>query len=812
MTITVDQPTIIPGFDQVAPVCSGSTIQALPTLSTNGINGSWSPAINNLSTTTYTFTPNSGQCALSATMTITINSATVPTFDPIGPFCVGATIDPLPTLSNENINGTWSPAINNSNTTTYTFTPSSGQCATTTQITVNVGPPVTPTFAPIDPICVGASTNPLQVVSLEGISGGWNPTFDSNNSAVYTFTPDADQCANSTTISISVNQLISPLFQQVPAICQGDPISPIPTTSTNSITGSWSPPVDNTQTTTYTFTPDPGQCAATATMSIIVNSLSQVPVFDPVPDVCQNTAPPVLDAISNNGIQGSWSPSVSTANVGTDTYIFTPSAGQCGTSATMDITVIATVTPIFDPLESVCQNSLPPVLGSTSSNGISGTWSGQVSTSVAGNQTYIFTPGSSQCATTTSISITINPNPIVDAGVDQIVCVGEDVLLNGSGAVTYNWSNAVVNGVPFSAGPGTTNYTVTGTDVNGCTSSDIVNVVTNPIPQVSAGNDIIICEGEQVTLMGSGANVYTWNNNVLNNVSFSPEAGIVIYTVTGTNTFGCTATDNMQLTVNDTPTALFQFDGVGCIPFDVQLESVSSTGNCFWQLSNGETFSGCSAFTTLTVPGCYDVTLTVENNGCSSSFTALNVLCAQELPIADFGYQPSQPTTLDTEVNFSNYSEGAATYTWFFGDGSSSGEFEPSHEFPFENAGEYEVVLVATSSAGCVDTVISVITIEEELIFYVPNTFTPDDDSYNPIFLPIFTSGFDPQDYHLTIFNRWGEIVFESYDHEVGWDGTYGTNPEKFVCQDGVYIWRIQYKLLKNDASAEVVGHVNLLR
>jgi gliding motility-associated-like protein len=96
----------------------------------------------------------------------------------------------------------------------------------------------------------------------------------------------------------------------------------------------------------------------------------------------------------------------------------------------------------------------------------------------------------------------------------------------------------------------------------------------------------------------------------------------------------------------------------------------------------------------------------------------------------------------------------------------------------------------------------------EELIFYVPNTFTPDNNGMNEVFLPIFTSGFDPYDYNLLIFNRWGEIVFESYNHQVGWDGTYRGR----LVQDGTYVWKIEFKTKYTDERKVHTGHVNVLK
>jgi gliding motility-associated-like protein len=161
-------------------------------------------------------------------------------------------------------------------------------------------------------------------------------------------------------------------------------------------------------------------------------------------------------------------------------------------------------------------------------------------------------------------------------------------------------------------------------------------------------------------------------------------------------------------------------------------------------------------------------------------------------------------------VDFLNGSIGASEYQWFFGDGATSTEVNPTHTYP-EVENSYDIMLVASTSFGCSDTAYSRVTIVEELIFYVPNTFTPDGDNYNEVFLPVFTSGFDPFDYHLMIFNRWGEIIFESYDHTVGWDGTYGAASETIV-KDGTYIWKIEFKTKVNDERKMHVGHVNVLK
>ena len=139
--ITVS-PKQTPTFTQVAAVCSGATLAGLPTTSNNGITGTWSPPMNNTATTLYTFTPASGFCASTATMTITVTSKPTPTFTQVAAVCSGATLAGLPTTSNNGITGTWSPALNNINTTTYTFTPNIGQCATSTTHTITITSPL----------------------------------------------------------------------------------------------------------------------------------------------------------------------------------------------------------------------------------------------------------------------------------------------------------------------------------------------------------------------------------------------------------------------------------------------------------------------------------------------------------------------------------------------------------------------------------------------------------------------------------------------------------------------------------------------
>ncbi|MBS1732953.1 MAG: gliding motility-associated C-terminal domain-containing protein, partial [Bacteroidetes bacterium] len=399
---------VTPTFNPVAAICSGAALSPLPTTSLNGITGSWSPALNNTTTTTYTFTPTAGQCATTATLTITVNPNVTPTFNPVAAICSGAALSPLPTTSLNGITGSWSPALNNTTTTTYTFTPTAGQCATTATLTITVNPNVTPTFNPVAAICSGAALSPLPTTSLNGITGSWSPVLNNTTTTTYTFTPTVGQCATTATQTITVNPNVTPTFNPVAAICSGAALSSLPTTSLNGITGSWSPALNNTATTTYTFTPTAGQCATTATLTITVNSGTVTPTFNPVAAICSGAALSPLPTTSLNGITGSWSPALN--NTATTTYTFTPDAGQCANTVTLTITVNPNITPTFNAVAAICSGSALSPLPTTSLNGITGAWSPALNNSAT--TTYTFTPTAGQCATTTTLTITVNPKPV----------------------------------------------------------------------------------------------------------------------------------------------------------------------------------------------------------------------------------------------------------------------------------------------------------------------------------------------------------------------------------------------------------------
>ncbi len=334
-------------------------------------------------------------------------------------------------------------------------------------------------------------------------------------------------------------------------------------------------------------------------------------------------------------------------------------------------------------------------------------------------------------------------------------------------------------------------------------------------PPISV-DDISICEGEYVTLTAdnpSGADI-SWDNGIQDGVSFTP-GQTTIYTVTAEDN-GCFNTASSTVTVEEIPEVAFTATEPECEPFTVTFTNLSTSTSplvdCQWDVEgSANSMGGCQEMVyTFPAAGVYDVTLTTTSEtGCTNSVTYTDFINVYESPVASFTASETILSTLDTEVDFTNTSTGAISYEWIFGDESpNSQSVDVSHVFPSEEEGGYTVTLIATSATGCTDTATIAIGVNEELIYYVPNTFTPDGDEYNNTFHPVFTSGYDPFDYNMLIFNRWGEIVFESNDTRFGWDGTYNGK----MVQDGTYTWKIEFKQSLNDKRIMITGHVNIIR
>lgn len=446
--------------------------------------------------------------------------------------------------------------------------------------------------------------------------------------------------------------------------------------------------------------------------------------------------------------------------------------------------------------------------------------------------------GGGLCDDDTSIhTVTVYDQPTAGADGDGMICnePGLSFDLNtllsghdGGGA----WSEVTATGGAFdeatgiltvgggiAAGDYTFEYTVIGTapcidDV----SSFTITVL--PEPVLNAGPDQSICIGDETTVTASGdPATYTWTpGGIFDGVPFTPGLGTLTYTVLATDANGCINTDDLEITVHPLPVISFTASDLeGCTPFNVDFTIVSDIeiATTDWFFGDGDIATGVTFPTTshtYLFGGLYDVRATVTDiYGCVSSVEYNDYITVETQPIAAFQMNPTSVFTNDTEVHLINQSLYASDYIWNFGDASPlSNEVNPIHFFP-DDIGDvfYPVTLIASNYLGCADTVTQFMNVKGIILFYIPNSFSPDGDQFNNVFKPVFESGYDPYDFHMMVFNRYGEMVFESYDVNGAWDGTYGSRD---LVQEGVYTWQIDFKEKHTDKRHMHTGHVTIIK
>lgn len=867
-TITVN-PNPSPVITGATEYCAGTTATISTTVPYTTYNWSTGAATPSVQVTdadnpiTVTVTNANGCSATSAAYTV--NENTVITYNTQVEICQGGSA--VIHGNTESTAGVYS----------QTFVLPTG-CDSTSNVTLIVNPLPAINAGTDITVCDGQS------VTLNG-SGAptlvWSPMQTNGvpfNQAVGTVTytvtgTDANGCQNTDDVDVTVNPLptVNPIANQT--ICantntaavnftSAPPGSTFSWTNTNTSIGlaangngsigafsgqnAGSTPIVGT----INVTPTLNGCAGTpSNFTITVNPLPSASISGTA-SVCLNGTSPVVTFTGSNGVapytfnytlNGTPNSIVSTGNTATinaptgTAGIFNyslvsvsdASATACSNTAAGTATITVHALPVVNAGvdQTACLNDNVTL---TATGAVSYVWSPLVSNGVPfvpslGSQNYTVTgTDGNGCVNTDIVNVTVNPLPTIVAGPDIVICLGDQATLTGSGGgagAVYNWTAPVVDGTPFSP-LATATYTVTGTDANGCQNTDDVVVTVQPLPAINAGNDLNGCESDDFILTGSGGGIganYTWDNGVVNGQSFNSPVGTTTYTVTGTDIFGCENTDQVDIIVEQAPAVSFDWDQAGnCAPVTVTFTNTSIPAgvNCVWTFDDGTVVNGCGPIVhTFTSAGTYGASLQTETalSGCVGSVYYADIIVVEANPIASFTASPDETTTLNTEVHFTNTSVGATNYSWDFGDASAlSNEVHPVHVYDEDEVGSYYVTLIATTPGGCADTAHLLIRVDEELIYYVPNTFTPDRDEFNEVFQPVFTSGFDPYNFSMWIFNRWGEVVFETHDASIGWDGTYGVDGND--CQDGTYTWKIAFKTTRNDERKVIHGHVNLLR
>ena len=321
-----------------------------------------------------------------------------------------------------------------------------------------------------------------------------------------------------------------------------------------------------------------------------------------------------------------------------------------------------------------------------------------------------------------------------------------------------------------------------------CSASDSIIVSGSPQPTVTASTtNSVICSGNSTTLNGGGASTYIWTGGVTNGVAFNP-TGTTTYTVTGTSAIGCTNTAVQTITVNTLPTltintptacmgasALFTASGASSYTWSPTTGLSSSTGSVVTGNPNSTTVYSVSG----------------TNNGCIGTVTGTFMV----VPLPSVGLTASSNTVLNME-SVSITASGGGTYVWSTGETSATINLNPQQTTAY--------CATVTSAAGCKNSDCINITVMETSTIYVPNVFTPNGDGVNDVYFLMSTN---ITSFNLNIFNRWGQLIFNSNQPSKGWDGTYGGKE----VPDGVYIYIIDAKGI-DDVIYKKTGHVTVMR
>ena len=420
------------------------------------------------------------------------------------------------------------------------------------------------------------------------------------------------------------------------------------------------------------------------------------------------------------------------------------------------------------------------------------------------------------------------------ASADTTICENGEAILTanatGSNSFEYHWGHtADLNATQSIMPSAQINLTVYAESDSGCvTSIEVIVVDILPPLELSSTSSQTICPGESIniTSTASGGNggpySYTWTDlsgvviGTTNIINVSPFA-TSIYTITITD--NCESTPKVstsEVVVAELPVIEFGVvDGGICTPADFVLFNSTDSllvQDTYWYISDDQTYLQNDTINVfISDPGVYGVQMVVVTpDGCVDSLSINEMLTVYPKPKADFTYYPMPATILNSEVNFQNYSEDAATYYWTFEGGfpAFSALEDPRTKYQEGQVGTYEVELIAISMFDCKDSIRKTVAVIPEVLIFAPNSFTPDGDELNPTWKPV-VEGIDKLNVSVEIYNRWGEKVWESNNLEVGWDGTYGQGGS--LVKSGTYIWKIRATNLINDDKYVWDGFVTII-
>ena len=452
--------------------------------------------------------------------------------------------------------------------------------------------------------------------------------------------------------------------------------------------------------------------------------------------------------------------------------------------------------------------------------------------------------GALSCVRKDTLYVNTAAIPTIDIlSPDTSICINGTATLYASGLGTANpinliWDNGLIGNGPHDVNPtANTTYEVYAIDGNNCTSDTQEVVVTLRDPITINSIELLrptICQNDTTTIranaIGGGTNlVYTWlngNGDIIGatdtNLFFiTPSSDGEVFSVIVSDS--CTTpTQTLSITSDWADLVLPTYivnDSAGC--FDKITPMITNTTpnlnsmtNVFWEFGDGNSYDypGAIAFAhAYDEPGLYNITLTVTDQyGClwDTIMTEFPVN-AYAYPVADFIWNPNPTDYLNAQITFDNNSFDNVFNEWLFVTDAdySSNDINPVFQFPNNQPGNYDVTLTTTNKHGCRDSITKIVIIDDVFLFYMPTAFSPNGDGINDNF-KVVGEGFDANNFNMSIFNKWGQLVFETSNPNISWDGNYKGNP----VTDGVYIWKIETKEKHSPIIHHKDGFITILR
>jgi len=409
---------------------------------------------------------------------------------------------------------------------------------------------------------------------------------------------------------------------------------------------------------------------------------------------------------------------------------------------------------------------------------------------------YLNATSSFGCGDMDSVTITINPVPIVKTLIDTATCKGTGIVLTTTGiASTWHWSPGIYLNDSTISNPtyiDTASHTlyVTGTNVYGCAGKDTINVTVKALPIVRTIKDTTICSPQTVTLFTTGAQTYSWSpiNNLsdpnIANPVFSGNLGHTYY-VTGTAANGCKAKDTVKVSVN-VPGTLIQPPGKSmCIAGRVFLDGAN--GNTVTYLWSPATYlSDTTSINPIAFPPAttyFQVLITDKVCNYDSTFSVHVIVNTPPLISA------GKSNDIDCAFKSANlFASGGVRYLWTPSIGLSNDTIPNPIATPPK---DQRYIVTVTDAAGCSvkDTVIVYNNPASGLARYMPNAFAPNSNSAANRCYGLL-KWLHVEQLVFIIYDRWGEMMFSSGDPGACWDGTYKGK----LADQGTYVYYIKAK------------------